>query len=106
MKSFDGTTETPVGATYNFGSVASGGSGDVRFRARNTGASAVVIDTLTLSGAGFSIAAVNGTDRRARLARSRLYLILEARPHGDDPSALLDAALQGGVDVVQLREKE
>src|SRR5207248_4651469 len=51
-------------------------------------------------------AAVNGTQRRARLARSRLYLVLEARPHGDDPSALLDAALRGGVDVVQLRDKE
>ena len=45
-------------------------------------------------------------NRSARLARSRLYLVLEARPHGQDPSALLDAALRGGVDVVQLREKE
>jgi thiamine-phosphate pyrophosphorylase len=51
-------------------------------------------------------AAVDGTDRRARLARSRLYLVLEARPHGRDPSELLDAALRGGVDVVQLRDKE
>jgi thiamine-phosphate pyrophosphorylase len=48
---------------------------------------------------------VNGTERRAKLARSRVYLVLEARPHGEDPSALLDAALRGGVDVVQLREK-
>lgn len=42
---------------------------------------------------------------RRRLARSRLYLVLEARPHGNDPRPLLDAALRGGVDVVQLREK-
>jgi thiamine-phosphate pyrophosphorylase len=49
---------------------------------------------------------MNGTARRARLARSRLYLVLDARPHGEDPSALLDAALRGGVDVVQLRDKE
>jgi thiamine-phosphate pyrophosphorylase len=49
---------------------------------------------------------VDGTHRRARLARSRLYLILEARPHGDDPAALLDAALRGGTDIVQLRDKE
>jgi len=49
---------------------------------------------------------VNGTARRARLARSRLYLVLEARPNGRDPSALLDAALRGGVDIVQLRDKE
>ena len=44
-------------------------------------------------------------DRRARLARSRLYLVLEARPHGRDPRPLLEAALRGGVDVVQLRDK-
>jgi thiamine-phosphate pyrophosphorylase len=49
---------------------------------------------------------VDGTVRRARLARSRLYLVLEARPHGHDPSGLLDAALRGGVDIVQLRDKE
>jgi thiamine-phosphate pyrophosphorylase len=51
-------------------------------------------------------AAVDGTDRRARLARARLYLVLEARPHGENPSRLLDAALRGGVDIVQLREKD
>jgi thiamine-phosphate pyrophosphorylase len=44
-------------------------------------------------------------DRHERLTRSRLYLVLEARPRGEDPRALLDAALRGGVDVVQLREK-
>jgi thiamine-phosphate pyrophosphorylase len=44
--------------------------------------------------------------RRGRLASSRLYLVLEARPHGEDPRPLLDAALRGGVDVVQLRDKE
>jgi thiamine-phosphate pyrophosphorylase len=49
---------------------------------------------------------VDGAARRERLARSRLYLVLEARPHGEDPRPLLDAALRGGVDVVQLREKE
>jgi thiamine-phosphate pyrophosphorylase len=49
---------------------------------------------------------VDGTDRRARLARARLYLVLEARPDGRDPAALLDAALRGGVDIVQLRDKE
>ena len=49
---------------------------------------------------------MDGRARRERLSRSRLYLVLEARPHGEDPRALLDAALRGGVDVVQLREKE
>jgi len=47
-----------------------------------------------------------GSARLERLARSRLYLVLEARPHDEDPRALLDAALRGGVDVVQLREKD
>jgi thiamine-phosphate pyrophosphorylase len=45
-------------------------------------------------------------DRRKCLARSRLYLVLEARPRGADPRPLLDAALRGGVDVVQLRDKD
>ncbi len=44
--------------------------------------------------------------RHERLARSRLYLVLEARPHRDDPRPLLEAALRGGVDIVQLRDKE
>jgi thiamine-phosphate pyrophosphorylase len=48
---------------------------------------------------------MDGVTRRARLARSRLYLVLEAHPNGGDPSGLLDAVLRGGVDVVQLREK-
>jgi thiamine-phosphate pyrophosphorylase len=49
---------------------------------------------------------VDGPARRERLARSRLYLVLEARPRGKDPRPLLAAALRGGVDVVQLREKQ
>jgi len=51
-----------------------------------------------------------GTDavsrrRRAWLERARLYLILEVRPGGRDPEEILRPALQGGVDIVQLREK-
>lgn len=49
---------------------------------------------------------MDGPARRERLSRSRLYLVLEAQPHGSDPRALLDAALGGGVDIVQLRDKE
>jgi thiamine-phosphate pyrophosphorylase len=48
---------------------------------------------------------MDGFARRERLSRSRLYLVLEALPRGEDPRPLLDAALRGGVDVVQLREK-
>ncbi len=31
--------------------------------------------------------------------------MLDARPHGRDPAPLLDAALRGGTDIVQLRDK-
>jgi thiamine-phosphate pyrophosphorylase len=44
--------------------------------------------------------------RRERLARARLYFVCEGRPRGSDPSPLLDAALRGGVDLLQLRDKE
>ncbi|TML26485.1 MAG: thiamine phosphate synthase [Actinobacteria bacterium] len=47
-----------------------------------------------------------GDERRARLARARLYLVCGARPGGRDADDLLAAALAGGVDVVQLREKD
>lgn len=44
--------------------------------------------------------------RRERLRTARLYFVCEARPGGSDPEAVLHAALSGGVDIVQLREKE
>lgn len=44
---------------------------------------------------------MDGTLRRARLARSRLYFVADA---GD--AGMLDPALRGGVDVVQLRDKD
>jgi thiamine-phosphate pyrophosphorylase len=44
--------------------------------------------------------------RREWLCRARLYLVCEARPRGRDPEELLRPALQAGVDVVQLREKD
>jgi thiamine-phosphate pyrophosphorylase len=46
-----------------------------------------------------------GPLRRERLRTARLYLCCEARPRGEDPEPLLAAALRGGVDIVQLREK-
>jgi thiamine-phosphate pyrophosphorylase len=46
-----------------------------------------------------------GPLRRERLRTARLYLCCGARPQGEDPEALLRAALNGGVDIVQLREK-
>jgi len=47
-----------------------------------------------------------GTDRRARLARAHLYLVCDARGDGRDLAAFLDAALRGGVDLIQLRDKQ
>jgi thiamine-phosphate pyrophosphorylase len=41
------------------------------------------------------------SDRRDRLGRARLYLVCDRRPE-----AFLRAALGGGVDIVQLRDKE
>jgi thiamine-phosphate pyrophosphorylase len=46
-----------------------------------------------------------GPLRRERLRTARLYLCCGARPRGEDPEPLLRAALNGGVDIVQLREK-
>jgi thiamine-phosphate pyrophosphorylase len=48
----------------------------------------------------------NGPLRRERLRTARLYFVCDAQPGGEDPEALLRAALSGGVDIVQLREKE
>lgn len=47
----------------------------------------------------------DGPLRRERLRTARLYFVCDARPGGQDPEALLRAALGGGVDIVQLREK-
>jgi thiamine-phosphate pyrophosphorylase len=44
---------------------------------------------------------MDGLARRVRLARSRLYFVTDAVSED-----VLDAALRGGVDVVQLRDKE
>jgi thiamine-phosphate pyrophosphorylase len=46
------------------------------------------------------------TDRRARLDRSRLYLVSGAAPGGRPLADVLPAALRGGVDVFQLRAKD
>ncbi len=48
------------------------------------------------------------TDRAQRLRMleaARLYFVCEGLPAGGDPGPLLEAALRGGTDIVQLREK-
>ena len=44
-------------------------------------------------------------NRRERLARARLYLCTDSRRDRGDLAEFADAALRGGVDIVQLREK-
>jgi thiamine-phosphate pyrophosphorylase len=55
-----------------------------------------------------SLAAPEGPGplRRERLRTARLYFVCDSRPRGEDLELLLRAALTGGVDIVQLREKE
>lgn len=47
-----------------------------------------------------------GESRRERLARSRLYVVTDARRRQGDLARFLDEILGAGVDIVQLREKE
>jgi thiamine-phosphate pyrophosphorylase len=45
-------------------------------------------------------------DRRLGMLQAAcLYFVCESLPGGRDPSPLLDAALRGGTDIIQLREK-
>jgi thiamine-phosphate pyrophosphorylase len=44
-------------------------------------------------------------DRRARLGAARLYLCTDSRAAQGDLAEFADAALRGGVDIIQLREK-
>jgi thiamine-phosphate pyrophosphorylase len=50
--------------------------------------------------------AMDGHERRERLARARLYFVTESRVPGRPLEWLLGEALAGGVDVVQLRDKD
>jgi thiamine-phosphate pyrophosphorylase len=47
-----------------------------------------------------------GELRRQRLRWTRLYFVCEARPHGREPEALLNAALGPGAGMVELRDRE
>ena len=48
---------------------------------------------------------LDGDSLRARLADARLYLCTGARRDRGDLAEFADAALAGGVDIVQLRDK-
>jgi thiamine-phosphate pyrophosphorylase len=49
--------------------------------------------------------ATSREERLRRLGEARLYFVCEGLPDGRDPTPLLEAALRGGADIVQLREK-
>jgi thiamine-phosphate pyrophosphorylase len=44
-------------------------------------------------------------ERLRRLRAARLYFVCDGLPNGRDPTPLLQAALHGGADIIQLREK-
>jgi hypothetical protein len=50
----NGTTQTIVGSSYQFGQVAINTTSNVQFQIFNTGSAPVVINTVTLGGAGFT----------------------------------------------------
>ena len=47
-----------------------------------------------------------GDLRRQKLLWARLYFVCDARPHGDDPEAILNAAMAPGAWLVELRDRE
>jgi thiamine-phosphate pyrophosphorylase len=49
--------------------------------------------------------AIDRDQRLSRLEAARLYFVCDGLPGGHDPGPLLDAALRGGAEIVQLREK-
>jgi thiamine-phosphate pyrophosphorylase len=44
--------------------------------------------------------------RRQRLRWARLYFVSEARPGGQEPEAMLNAAMAGGAGMIELRDRE
>jgi hypothetical protein len=61
LVTYDGTNTSPVGATYNFGTIAAGDTQSVVFRVVNNSTSPMVVQAPAVSGFGFTITAVNGT---------------------------------------------
>src|SRR5689334_23110087 len=54
---FDGTNETPLGVSYDAGTVAPGDTLEIRFRARNMSTGAINLQTISIAGVGFKIVA-------------------------------------------------
>jgi len=47
-----------------------------------------------------------GELRRQRLLWARVYFVCDARPHGEDPEALLNAVMAAGIGMVELRDRQ
>jgi thiamine-phosphate pyrophosphorylase len=47
-----------------------------------------------------------GQLRRQRLHWARLYFVCDARPGGQEPDGLLNAAMSGGVGMIELRDRD
>lgn len=45
------------------------------------------------------------SERHPRLGAARVYFVCGSRPHGEDPERILDASLEGGVGMIELRDK-
>ncbi len=53
-----------------------------------------------------TMVSMDGSERRDRLRAARLYLVTGARPGGRSLAEVVEPALRGGVDIVQVREKD
>jgi hypothetical protein len=56
LYSINSSVESPLGPSYDLGRVAQGDIKDVRLRVRNIGAAAAVVTSVSVNGAGFSVA--------------------------------------------------
>jgi thiamine-phosphate pyrophosphorylase len=61
--------------------------------------------TLTSPGCDTQAVARSRDQRLEALDRASLYFVCDGLPDGRDPTPLLEAALRGGADMIQLREK-
>jgi len=61
LVTFNGTNSSPVGSTYNFGTIAAGDTISVVFRVVNNSTSPATITAPAVSGVGFTVTAVNGS---------------------------------------------
>jgi hypothetical protein len=89
-----GSVETATGPVYGFGQVAAGDSKDVRFRARNTGTTAVTVTTLRVTGTGFSIVNTSSTPYTVAPGNVMDLIVRFSATAGTSPGTSYNATLQ------------